>query len=588
MTSSSVASKRVVEPVHIGPSWKRDESGSFVLPDWSLGYEIAGRWIPENLQQPNGDPFQLTPEQQRLVVWWYAVDDRGRFLFRDGVVQRLKGWGKDPLAAVIAAVEFVGPCRVGHMGPDGPSGVPNPAAWVQVAATSKDQTRNTMTLFPGLFTKACIAEHGIDLGKEIIYAYRGARRIEAVTSSPRALEGGRPTFTVANETQHWLADSNEGHDMWAVVQRNAMKAPEGSSRVLAITNAYDPSEDSVAQRTREAWENMQGGGYGLGDLMYDSLEAPLDTPLHLEKLPDESDQDHAQRTLVHVAGVIEQVRGDSWWVDPESYARFVIDSRTPPSEARRFAYNQVTATEDAWLDPTHIDYAVKQGADKQLSPADEWVGFFDGGKSDDSTGFVGCRLSDGHIVTWGVWEKPTGGRRDGWVVDRYDVDLRVREVLRTHRVVALLADPSHAKDDEGFGFWDGVIDGWHRDFGDQFRWWPVQSGPNRHSVMFDMSSPGNQKLFVHAAEHFVAEVEEQTKPGVPPVVTLDGHPKLVVHMRNARDYPTKFGRSLAKEQRDSPRKVDLAVCAVGARMLRRFVLNRGEPGGKRPGNFRAL
>lgn len=34
--------------------------------------------------------------------------------------------------------------------------------------------------------------------------YRGARRIEAVTSSPRALEGGRPTFTVANETQHWV------------------------------------------------------------------------------------------------------------------------------------------------------------------------------------------------------------------------------------------------------------------------------------------------------------------------------------------------------------------------------------------------
>jgi hypothetical protein len=31
--------------------------------------------------------------------------------------------------------------------------------------------------------------------------------------------------------------------------------------------------------------------------------------------------------------------------------------------------------------------------------------------------------------------------------------------------------------------------------------------------------------------------------------------------------------SLGKEHRESARKVDLAVCAVGARMLRRVVLN---------------
>jgi hypothetical protein len=30
-----------------------------------------------------------------------------------------------------------------------------------------------------------------------------------------------------------------------------------------------------------------------------------------------------------------------------------------------------------------------------------------------------------------------------------------------------------------------------------------------------------------------------------------------------------------KEGRESPKKIDLAVCAVGARMLRRVVLNAG-------------
>lgn len=568
MTTSSVASLEV-EPVRIGPSWQANADGTWALPDLSLGYYLAHRWIPENLQNPNGSPFQLTSEQARLLTWWYAVDERGRFLYRDGVVQRLKGWGKDPFAAVVAAVEFVGPCRFARFDGDDPVGVENPAAWIQIAATSKDQTRNTMTLFPSLFSKRCIEAHQIDIGKEIIYAHKGARRIEAVTSNPRALEGGRPTFTIANETQHWLEVTNAGHAMWAVIQRNAMKAPDGTSRVMAITNAPEPSEDSVALRTREAWEKQAAGKIMDAGIMYDSLEAPHDAPLDLPRDGDESDDEYTARTVATIAKVIEAVRGDSWWVDPEGYARFVVDSRTPPSEARRFAYNQITAAEDAWVDPKHIDNAVRE---LPTSDADEWVGFFDGSKSDDSTGFVGCRLSDGHCVTWGVWEKPA--KADGWTVDRFDVDQKVRAVLDSHRVVAFFADPSHAKDADGFSYWDAVIDGWHRDYGDKFTTWAVQSGPGRHAVMWDMSSPTNHRTFTLAAKQVVTELEEQAKPNAPTTLTIDGHPLLKAHMRNAREWPNKFGVSLRKVHRESPRKIDLAVCLVGARMLRRLVLNQ--------------
>lgn len=563
MTSSSVASPPAVDPVSIGPSWQRDPAGEFVLPEASLGYYQAAAWVPENLRAPDGSPFKLTGEQTRLLVWWYAVDERGRFPYRDGVIQRIKGWGKDPIAAVVSAIEFVGPCRFARWDGDQPVGVENPAAWIQIAATSKDQTRNTMTLFPGLFSKQCVEKHQIEIGKEIIYAHKGARRIEAVTSSPRALEGGRPTFTIANETQHWVT-ANEGHAMWSVIQRNAMKAPEGSSRVLAITNAYNPAEDSVAQRTREAWEKIQAGEFADSGIMYDSLEAPHDAPLSIEAAP----------------AVIEAVRGDSHWVDPESYAKFVIDSRTPPSEARRFAYNQITAAEDAWADPNHIQNAVR---DFPMSPADEWALFFDGSKSDDATGLVGSRLSDGHIVTLGVWAKPAGGRQAGWVVDRFDVDHKVREVLDTMKVAGFYADPSHAVDDEGFGYWDAVIDGWHRDYGDKLSLWAVQSGPSRHSIMWDMSSAANHKLFTQAAEHFATELREQAKVDNPVTLTIDGHPLLIQHMRNARIFPNRFGKSLMKEHRESARKIDLAVCAVGARMVRRIVLNKGNK--KRTGSL---
>lgn len=84
-------------------------------------------------------------------------------------------------------MEFVGPCRFGGWDGDGmPLVVPHSAPWVQVAAVSKDQTRNTFRLFPAMFSDRLIAEYGIDLGKEIIYSRAGGV-LEAVTSSPAPL-----------------------------------------------------------------------------------------------------------------------------------------------------------------------------------------------------------------------------------------------------------------------------------------------------------------------------------------------------------------------------------------------------------------
>lgn len=81
-----------VEASYIGPTWKRDESGKFVLPERTLGWEIL-RWIHTYVGGKGGGPFEPTKEQKRFILWWYAIDDRGRFVYRDGVLQRIKGWG---------------------------------------------------------------------------------------------------------------------------------------------------------------------------------------------------------------------------------------------------------------------------------------------------------------------------------------------------------------------------------------------------------------------------------------------------------------------------------------------------------------
>jgi hypothetical protein len=614
----------IVEPVAIGPTWQRnpdwdgeDPLGEFILPEWTLGWQIL-KWIKENLLADEVDehgkpmPFIPTFEQMRFILWWYAIDARGRFVYREGVLQRLKGWGKDPLAAVIAAVELVGPCR--FMGwttrrrPDlglevgDPIAKSHPRAWIQIAAVSKDQTKNTMTLFPGLFTQACKDKHGITIGKEVCYAYDGARRIEAVTSSPKTLEGGRPTLVIMNETHHWLAN-NEGHEMNAVISRNATKSKGGTARRLAITNAYEPSQDSVAQRRRETWEEQEAGLTAKTGIMYDSLEAPPDATMRPPKIRDSSGklvEQNEQAIRDHLAAIIRGVRGDAWWLDVDGLVDAILDKENPVSRSRRFWFNQIVASEDAWLDPAAIKAAIDPLLAEQrkqpdvddlrvgwrnIMPDEDVVLFFDGSKSDDATAIVGCRVSDSFIFTVGVWQKPKGERGKTWLVPRGSVDARVREAMSTFNVVGFWADPSHATDDDdGTRYWDALIDEWHRDFKDDLKVWATKSGLSTHSIMFDLASPERQRLFVGAAEEFVEMMESKNDiEEYDPQFSIDGHPALVNHMKNARRYPGKFGISLMKDNRESSRKIDLAVAAVGARLCRRSLLNTEKPEEDRSG-----
>lgn len=627
-----------VTPWHCGPTWEKDPSwdgprdpDGYILPHFTLGWQ-AIRWAQENLLADETDehdrplPFTFTAEQMRFILWFYALDPgdeyrepTGRFMYREFVLQRLKGWGKDPLAAVIAAIEFVGPCRfAGWAARDMPEkglkrgdpvAKPHPRAWVQIAAVSLEQTQNTMKLFQGLFSEACIAEHSIDLGKETIYAYGGKKTIKAVTSSPKALEGNRPTLVIMNETHHW-GTSNEGINMADAIERNATKAKGGAARTLAITNAFEPSEESVARQQREAYEEEASGlNYSTG-MCYDSLEAPKDARLR-PKFPDEdalTDEQKETLTRRYLQRILEAVRGDAWWLDIPSLINSILNRRNKASRSRRFWFNQVVASEDAWLDPTAVDLSISRmavearqivGRDGRAQMEAGWlvaadepiVMFFDGSKSDDSTALVGCRLSDGYVFTIGVWQKPTGKRGDKWLAPREAVDERVNEAFRRFKIVAFWGDPSHAKDDEDSSrYWDGLLDRWMQKYAKRSaddvdptrtldpKFWSIKGGHRKHAIMFDMAGPDQQKLFIGAAETFVEEMETLNDiEEFAPSFEIDGHPALVQHLKNAvrHPHPSGWGTSLMKEGRESPKKIDLAVCAVGARMLRRVVLNAG-------------
>lgn len=433
-----------LEPTAYGPCWDRGDDGKWVLPEKTLGWEVLA-WTAKWLVQPDGpdagEPWRYTTEQARLILWWYAVDELGRFVYRYGVLRRLKGWGKDPFAASLACVEFVGPCRFAGWNPDGsPKAKSHPASWVQVAAVSRDQTRNTMTVFPGMLSKAAVAEFGIDIGKEIIYARQGRCRIEAVTSSPRALEGGRSTFVIKNETHHWLLN-NEGHQMAKVISRNLGKSRDGAGRALAITNAHLPGEDSDAEHDHETFDRSLRGEEESSDRFYDSLEAPDDL--------DPTDFEDVK------AGIVA-ARGDSVWLSADRIAREFLDrTQQTEGEAMRFYWNRIIGSDAAWID---LQSWKDRAADVDVGERERICLGFDGSIREDSTVLMACRLTDGHLWPLAAWEKPHGPQGSAWQVPRSEVDAAVGEAFRCFDVIRMYADPPH---------WQDYVDRWSGLYGEK-------------------------------------------------------------------------------------------------------------------------
>ena len=555
LTAPAVVEEHQWPPTAIGPTWQRDGEG-WLLPRLSLGWKMLA-WCGAFLQAGRDEPWIFTDEQARFLLWWYAVDEAGRFLYRDGVLQRLKGHGKDPIGCCIALFEMVGPC-VPQMRGGEVVGVPHPDPWVQIAAVSLEQAKNTTRLLPTLVSPRLVEATGISVGKESAYA--GNRFMQAVTSSPATLQGARATFVLLNETHEWVS-SNGGHDMAYVLANNATKSKGGSARTLRITNAFEPGLDSVAEHDREAYEDVLAGRAEDTGLLYDSLEAAPEAPLTVEAAP----------------AVVRSVRGDSTWLDVDRIVQSIADVRNPPSKSRRFWYNQIVAAEDAWADPNKVK--ASQVAD-ELQDGDEIVLFGDGSKSDDATGIVACRVSDGLAQVLHVQQPKTGE-----IVVRQNVDRAVAAAFERFRVVAFWFDPSHAKDDAAEGdarFWWPLCDQWMATYGKKLKMWPQATGLNRHAVAFDMATPTAQAKFVPAVEQCLSDFEAGE-------VRFTKSDWLATHCINARRNPnSRWGVTIRKEHRESARKIDLAVCLIGARMLRRMYLLQAKSTKGAPGQGRVI
>lgn len=384
---------------------------------------------------------------------------------------------------------------------------------MQITAVNQEQTNNTMGYLPILLSDHMKAEYGIKDGAELWRADRGRKKLQAVTSSYRAIEGKRTTFVLLNETHHWIA-GNGGHKMFETIDGNATKM---NSRYLAITNAYLPGEDSVAEQMREGYEKtLEGRAVDVG-VLYDSIEAHPATPLTPEALRI----------------VLPKIRGDAVWLKIEPILQSVANIQISPARSRRMWLNQVVADADGIYGPEQLRDITN--ADLILSPGDAITLGFDGGKTDDDTALVAIRISDQAVFKLGHWFRPDGPTGEYWEVNREDVNSAVHEAFRLYDVQAFYADVA---------LWESYITDWAADYGEGL----AVKSEGRNAIAWDMRSSLKRVTLAH--ERLVRSVLDKK-------VWIDGDLSMYRQMLNARRRVNNHGVSFGKESAESPRKVDL-------------------------------
>lgn len=415
----------------------------------SLGWEWLA-WGYHHLPSPSDPtkPFVLTDEQAEYVIRWGEIDPvTGEFVNRRARLEMAKGWGKSPLVAFLAIIEFAGPARFGGWDADGePMAV---AAWwpvVEVAAVSEDQTDNTWSAIyqllganDGRAAKAL----GVDIGLTRMYLNAGRPgEMRPVTAKSASREGARLTFAVLDETHLWFS-TNGGTKLAATLRRNAAKM---DGRTFETTNAPVLGMKSVAE---------------------ESGTDPVPGVLHIRRAPSEEPREDMSKDRLR--DLLHETYGDSYWAPIGRILAEIDDPATTWDDILRFYFNWRSAGKSRAVDPRVWDALGPPTVPaREVAPGAYIALGFDGSLSDDSTVLRAC-TPDGYrfsLPGWS-WVRPTGDAMAAWAaanpgkawrVPDAEVDAAVRDAFARYKVGRMLPDAA---------FWRDYITSWQRLYGDE-------------------------------------------------------------------------------------------------------------------------
>ena len=491
----------------------------------TLGY-LVGSFMESNLIIPDGPqrgaPYLLTDEMWMHLIWRYRLiptwrvhpkypRPRDGFVYHASQLRRPQKWGKDPFMAGIAIAHALGPVQFDGWDAAGePVGKPVATPWVQLAATSEDQTLNTWRpLYRMLDEGPLGSTPGLDVGLTGIKLPNGDGWIEQVTAAARSRLGNPINFAAFTEP-HLMCERDGSLEMFLAVDRNLTGM---GGCWMQATNAWDPTEDSAAQQTAEAGEP---------GIYLDHRGADL------APLQDLSDERAVRARIVLKYG--DSLRSAGGWVEENDIYASVTSKKTGESRARRYYLDEVTVGEKDFADPTVWAAQTRplpgQPDDDPLVPGDAITLGFDGSRSRDGTALVACRIRDGRLFRVKTW-LPPDNEAEPWRIDRVDVDKVLKAAFEAYDVWFLFADPFK---------WQDYLDRWAGLF------------PKR-VVEFPTT---NEKRMDAAIERFLTAFECGE-------LTHDGDPTLTAHTKHAA---LKKGRKKPPREDGETRRFDYYMSLV--------------------------
>ncbi|MDU0478380.1 hypothetical protein QVA66_03895 [Staphylococcus chromogenes] len=424
----------------------------------SLGWQVAD-WIESYCVIPDGDhkgePYLLTDEMVRFLVNHYRIHEEASqdrphraWHYRRSQLVRPQKWGKGPLTAAMICAESVGPVLFAGWDAAGePVGRPWATPLIQVTAASEDQTANVYAALQPMIEEGPLAELIPDTGDTRINL-PGGGRIDPVTSKARSRLGQRVTFVVQDETQNWT--KSNGGLLLATTQRRGLAGMGG--RAVETTNAWDPSENSVAQQTFESQAT---------DIYRDFKRAPATL----------SYKNKRDRAKIH-----KHVYGDSWWVDLaviEAEAAELIEA--DPAEAERFFGNRIVYGSGQWIREDTWD---THSTTETVADGEAICLGFDGSENNDWTAIV-AETMDGRpfIPTYGPDRRATVWNPAEWggFIPRGEVHAAVSELFERYEVKRMYCDPQD---------WRSEIGDWALEHGSEHVFeWPTNKIPRMFEAL---------------------------------------------------------------------------------------------------------
>lgn len=193
---------------------------------------------------------------------------------------------------------------------------------------------------------------------------------------------------------------------------------------------------------------------------------------------------------------------------------------------RQLRLGQWVSGSDSWLPFGALDEV--RNLDRIVDPTEKVILAFDGSASGDSTVLIGCTVLDPHLFVVGMWQNPGDDR---WRVPRGEVDRAVDQAFDDYNVVELAADP--------WG-WRSELESWQERHGEK-------KVVEFNTAYARRMAPATDRLYQAVIEH---------------QVTYDGDPELSAHFSNTVAKSTTLGDLVAKDKKNSVRKIDGAVASI--------------------------